>query len=166
MTLWWNNAFTLLMDAYISYFFSLWNSKGYQMVTGWFVLPANSTSIMQISLFSLALGHKKLWWYMWCLVYNAYCSVPQGKVCDFIKHLTAVMQHQWRVWKSLKARKPWKVEGITVWWEGFCGLTVLPQAALECMGMDPGIYAWRLCLRVLCQTVHSFSLQLIWRCLV
>lgn len=38
-----------------------------------------------------------------------------------------MMQHQWRIWKSLYVREE-KVEGITIWSEGFCGLAALPQA--------------------------------------
>lgn len=96
-------------------------------VTEWWradLFCVNSLAIMQISLYFppptiFRLGGAVLMCVAFPRASAQYWLIHSSrKVCDVMKQTTAVMQHQWRVWKSLSANER-KAEGITVWWEGF-----------------------------------------------
>lgn len=96
-------------------------------VTEWWradLFCVNSPAIMQISLYfppPTIFGPRGA--ALMCVAFprasaQYWLIYSSRKVCDVMKQTTAVMQHQWRVWKSLSANER-KAEGITVWWEGF-----------------------------------------------
>lgn len=62
-------------------------------VTKWWqadLFCANSSAIMQMSIFLPASGYKELWWYTRCQVYSTHWSIPQGKSV-----MSSSRQEQW-----------------------------------------------------------------------